>query len=173
VLTKYLISQINPKRLVIIDPHFEYNDFITVYNFEDAVSYMETHKEFRLSCRFDNDNDIDFLFDAIFYIKNLLLVVEESELYISPYEKSSNFIKLINHGRHSDIGIIAIARRSAELSTAVKGNVDKIYCLLQVYPRDIKNMYDLGLLDVDKLAKFDYIKDVFPKEDIHYKAIIY
>ena len=85
------------------------------------------------------------------------------------FRSTSSFLYLCRYGRHTDISIIAIARRSAELSTNVKALCDQIISFKQTLPRDLQNLEALGLNNLDKLSMFDYEKDKIPKENIHYK----
>src|SRR5690606_1368116 len=64
-LTKKLLKQY--KRIVIIDPKFEYENGIIFYNIIDLINYIEDNKlkEFTFICRFNNDDDIEYLFKLV------------------------------------------------------------------------------------------------------------
>lgn len=155
-LAKKLISKF--KRIIIIDKMLEYDSDTIFYNFDSLLDYYlkNVPDEFIFVCRFENDSDIELLFKFCWYAKNLLLVVEESELYISPYQKQSNFLKLVRYGRHRAISIIAIARRVVELSNDVKANADEIISFKQILKKDIEYLKQLGFQKIDNLKQYEF-----------------
>lgn len=155
-LAKKLIEKF--KRVIIVDKMFEYESETIFYSFNDLIEYYLKNipNEFKFVCRFENDNDIELLFKFCWYVKNLLLVVEESELYISPYQKQSEFLKLIRYGRHRAISIIAIARRVVELSNDVKANADEIISFKQILKKDIDYLKQLGFSKIENLKQYEF-----------------
>lgn len=157
----YLAQQLikEEKRVVIIDPLFEYENGFIFYNFSDLIDYYSEHEPetFKFICRFKTDLEIDYLFRFCEVAKNLTLVLEEAEIYISPQARSSNFLRLVRYGRHQAISIIGIARRTAELSSDLKAQVNTIYSFCQTLPRDIQIMEDLGFNDVENLPPHKYL----------------
>ncbi len=158
---KKLINKLS--RVIIIDKMFEYNEGNIFYNINDLIDYILKNKPetFKIICRFESDTDIETLFELVWYLKNLVLVVEESELYISPYQKQSKFLKLIRYGRHKAISIIAIARRVVELSNDVKANADKIISFKQILKKDIDYLKQLGFTRVENLGKYEYEEIIY------------
>ena len=158
----YLAQQLikEEKRVVIIDPLFEYETGLVFYDFEDLINYYEEHKPetFKFICRFKTDLEIDFLFKFCEVVKKLVLVVEEAEIYISPQTRSSNFLRLVRYGRHYAISIIGVARRTAELSSDLKAQVNTIYSFNQSLPRDIQIMEDLGFEGIEQLPERKFLQ---------------
>lgn len=161
--TKKLISKLD--RVIIIDKMFEYEDGVIFYSFNELLDYFLTNKPttFKFICRFENDTDIEMLFRFCWYVKNLVLVVEESEMYISPYVKQSEFLKLIRYGRHKAISIIAIARRVVEISNDVKANADKIITFKQILQKDLDYLERLGFdkQKVINLKQYEFIEVIY------------
>lgn len=155
-LVKRMLKKL--ERVIIIDAMSEYESDLIFYNSLDLIDYLVNvkPKTFKIVCRFENDNDFETLFQIVWYLKNIYLVVEESELYISPYQKQSNFLKLVRYGRHRNISIIAVARRVVELSNDVKANASEIISFKQILSKDIKYLQELGFTKVDKLKDFDF-----------------
>lgn len=157
----YLANQLikNEKRVIIIDPLFEYENGFIFDDFESLVEYYQEHKPetFRFICRFKTDLEIEYLFKFCEVAKNLVLVLEEAEIYISPQARSSNFLRLVRYGRHYAISIIGIARRTAELSSDLKAQVNTIYSFCQSLPRDIQIMEEIGFEEIDKLPPHEYL----------------
>lgn len=145
-------------RVIILDPKEEYEGLIFT-DIESLIDFYKINKpdNFTFVCRFSESVDIENLFLFCELIENLLIVVEECELYVSPYVKSSNFLKLVRYGRHHDISILGIARRASELSSDFKAMVSRIISFKQTLPRDIKIMAELGLENVDTLPEYQFI----------------
>lgn len=158
---KKLIKKL--KRVIVIDKMIEYESDTIFYNLTDLIKYILENKpeQFYFVCRFESDKEIEKLFELVWYLKNLVLVVEESELYISPYQKQSNFLKLVRYGRHRGISIIAIARRVVELSNDVKANADKIISFKQILKKDLQYLESLGLENLDKLGQYEYKEVIY------------
>lgn len=157
-LAKKLIK--NFSRICIIDALHEYNEGIIFYSLMDFTNYLKTYKyqkeNFTYIFRFTNDNDINNLFVLIYELENICLLLEEAEIYISPYSKRSSFLKLVRYGRHKEISIIGIARRISELSTDFRAQVNKIYTFKQTDFNDLKKLESLGIYDADKLAEYEF-----------------
>lgn len=170
-LTKQLVK--NEKRLVIIDPKQEYEGTI-VETFEDFHDFIIKNdgQPFKVICRYQNSIDHDYTFNLLKNIPNVCLVVEEIQIYVSPYIKDSPFLDLLRYGRHNHIKVIAIARRFSEFSADLTGLAEKVYTFKQTSPLDIQTCKKYGLFNVDKLEKIDYVKfKGIPKEGIHYKLV--
>lgn len=169
-----LLSQY--KRLIIIDAMREYNDGLIFTSFEDMIDYIKENdifdlEEFTLICRFTSDKEIDYTFQLCEAMQNVCLILEEAEIYISPFTKSSQFIRLINYGRHFEVSIIAVARRTAELSNTLRAQVNTIYSFIQTDSNDLEKMKKLGFNDLEKLQSYEYPNEHV--EGVHYKKIDY
>jgi DNA helicase HerA-like ATPase len=158
-LAKELIK--NERRVIIVDALQEYTGLI-LEDFESTVEFFRNKpKEFKLVCRYDSDLAIEYLFKLIFEIGDICLVVEEAEIYISPYAKSSSFLRLVRYGRHRNIKIIGVARRTSELSLDFRAQVNKIYSFKQTQPRDLQLMQELGFENLDKLGEHEYAEQTY------------
>jgi len=156
-LAKKLLDEFD--RIIIIDALAEYSGGIVFYNYEDFRDYLfyyDTEKSFKYILRFTTDFEFEQTFNLIFNLYNFVLVIEEAEIYISPYTKKSSFLRLVNYGRHREISIIGIARRTAELSMSLRAQVDKIFSFKQTELKDIENMKKLGLTDLENLPLYKY-----------------
>jgi hypothetical protein len=166
----------NIERLIIIDALSEYENGIIFYDVDTLIEYIldnqvNQHDNFKYICRFTDDKDIELLFLLVFELSNLTLLVEECEIYVSPNSKSSNFLKLVRYGRHKNISIIGVARRSTELSLTFRSQTDTIFSFKQTDKNDLVKMEELGLYDLDKLEDYKYPgKHILDK---HYKRIDY
>lgn len=168
-----LISQSQINKIIIIDVLDEYEGFLICYDFESLAEYIKDKDEYKISCRFTDETDIEYLFKLLEYERNCLLVMEECSAYIAPRQQATNFLRLVNFGRHWDTYIIGISRRTAELSAQMRAMTDVVYSFKQTEPMDLQKMNALGFNNLDLLESFDYIKDQgIPKENVHFKKII-
>ncbi|MCK9282165.1 MAG: DUF87 domain-containing protein [Melioribacteraceae bacterium] len=153
-LAKELIYNYN--RVVIIDPKAEYMDGLVFNNFIDLVDYYKDNEpdEFIFICRFESDLEHEYIFKFCQIIEDVLLVVEEAEIYISPYAKSSAFLDLCRYGRHHNVSILGIARRVSELSINFRALVTRLISFKQTEPVDIKISETLGFHGLDQLQQF-------------------
>lgn len=147
----------NEPRLLVIDSRAEYNNgFTIVYDFENLYEYIVNKDNFKVACRFTNDDDIEFTFKLIFVLKNICLLAEEAEVYISPYAKQSYFLNLVRYGRHQNISIVGVARRASELSIDLRANTDIIYSFKQTEQNDLEKMEKIGFQNLDNLPEHEY-----------------
>lgn len=149
----------NEQRLICIDPLAEF-DYEVFTDFESAYNYLTVNETFKVSIRFTNDLDFEYLFKLIFELENITLLLEEAEIYISPSVRSSEFLRLVRYGRHRKINIVGIARRSAELSRDFRSQTNRIVSFKQTDIIDLKNLELLGLSNLDNLNEHEY-KEVF------------
>lgn len=165
-LTKQLIK--NMDRVIIIDSLNEYNEGIIVNNLKEFATFFLQRpniKRFKVIVRFHNNDlskdlsdEFNILFDLIYHIGNLTLVLEEAEIYISKRAEKTVFNNLIRFGRHSSISMIAIARRVTELSNNLKSQVNYFYSFKQTLPKDIEYLKELGFTKVETLGPFEFEK---------------
>jgi len=147
-------------RTVVIDSLYEYREGLIFYDFYSFAYYLKNkyteNKPFSYILRFSTDEDYEKLFLVLFAMKNYLLIVEEAELYISPYSKKTEFNKIVRYGRHKEISILGVARRASELSQDFKAQVNKIYSFVQTNPIDLQIMRGFGFHGLDKLSNYSY-----------------
>lgn len=163
-LVKKLIKDID--RLIIVDALNEYNEGIIFYSLKDFALYFYNNpqiKKFRIICRFHNmdlqneNNELfDKLFELVFHIGKLTLVIEESEIYISAQSRKSIFNNLVKYGRHKSVSIIAVARRVTELSNELKAQMNTCYSSSQILTKDIMYLNDLGFTRIESLPKYEF-----------------
>jgi hypothetical protein len=164
VLAKELAQRFD--RIIVIDSHSEYEEGIIFNSFDELTAFIKEITEekilnveykFTFICRFTDDEEIELLFYLAFALGNLVIVLEEAELYISPMSKKGGFLKLVRHGRHRDISIIGIARRTVELHSDLRAMSDIIYSFKQTHPNDLKIMESIGLTGLENLGEHQHI----------------
>lgn len=168
-LVKKIIKPL--KRVIIIDALNEYTDGIIFYNIKDFAKYFldnKNIKSFKIICRFHNmdlnetnEEVFNKLFDLIFHIGNLYLVIEEAEIYISANAKKTVFNNLVKYGRHKNISIIAVARRVTELSNELKSQMNICYSSNQILTKDIEYLKNLGFTKIESLPKYEFEQIIY------------
>ncbi len=141
----------------------EYSEGIIFDSILNVIEYIEKNNlyknldiPFTFICRFTNDWEFEILFKLVWNLENVLLVVEECEIYVSPYSKSSSFLKLVRYGRHRKISIIGIARRTSELSLDLRSQGTRIISFKQTESSDLSKMDLINLKDLDKLPLHEF-----------------
>lgn len=167
-----MIQDYQVPKIIITDILDEYNGYLICENFLDLADYIKDKDEYKICCRFTNDDDFEFLFRLLRYERNVLLVVEECGAYIAPRSTDTYFLDLVNYGRHWNNYLIGITRRTAELSSTMRAMTDVIYSFKQTEPIDLQKMSLLGFQGLENLEQFDYKKfNGIPLENVHYKKI--
>lgn len=159
-LAKTLLDSYNRK--IIIDSQLEYHNGLIFYDlptFRDYILENSIPENFSYILRFSNDDELERFFIIAYEIENYCLMLEECSLYISPFAKRSEISRIVNFGRHKEISMIGIARRTTELSTEFRSQVNRIYTFKQTLPKDLDNMEKLGFNrnEVENLSDYQYL----------------
>jgi len=165
-LAKLLLKK--APRVISIDPLFEYGGS----PFETTGELIEYHAEhtpekFHYSLRTVHPTDAEFLFKAAWSIGNVLLVVEEADIYID--NKKGAFAALVNQGRHRMIHLICIVRRTPEINRSFRAQQTSLFTFYQQEPDDIEHMREWGL-DAEKVITLQPLSAApyVPKEGVNY-----
>ena len=96
--------------------------------------------------------------------KNLLLLIDEADMFDSANSQDEEFRKLIHYGAHEFGGegdLIIVARRPQDLSRDVRSQADEFYLFRMTDDLEldyIKKNINAGILDrVRALRKFEYL----------------
>lgn len=142
-LAKTLISGLT--RVIIYDPMHEYNP---------AISYRPTT---------DSIEEFEKVAGHVWDTGNTFFVVDEAERYlVNNTRLPINTFKIINSGRHRNIGLLLVTRRIAELHKSPFSLAEQVYLFHLFAPNDIryiKEFYD-GADYLRRLNKYEYV--IFP-----------
>lgn len=116
---------------------------------EECVSAIEdspSRSKFQISIRLLHEDDnldmIDLCYDAAGDINarghNSLLVIEETSLYVAPTTLPDEIAQLIRYGRHRQLDLVFVSRRSAELHRDLTANADVLVTFRTTEPRDLQ-----------------------------------
>lgn len=152
----------NVSRCVIFDPRCEYSGGLVFFSFQELAVYAYAHlsdSEYRYILRFNGEDwmrEYENAARLVWIMEDTTLVLEESELFLSSFEKDPynpiNF--LISQGRHHSISIIAISRRPSELSIKLRSVMDTVISFRQTEPRDLAYCTAYGF-DAEKLPQLE------------------
>jgi len=139
-------------RVVVFDPLSEYHGGLVLESFNDLVRYFETQApdSFFLVCRFrgatldETEQIYDYAARACDEIGNLLVVIEEAEMFLNSRNEISYINNLISFGRHRGISILAIGRRPVEIAIRIRAQFTSIFSFRQTEPRDLQYLEAWG-----------------------------
>src|SRR5438046_2028490 len=113
------MAKASDETVIILDPMGEYpGDVITTYAqfHQKLLPYLDDWEasSFKIVCRYFSQDDVERLFRVCNSLTQYLLVVEETEMYLNPQKMDQNFMDMIRGGRHGEISLLCVARRSME-----------------------------------------------------------
>lgn len=126
-------------RRVIIDTLGEYNDEREKFNSFKAISdrlivaSRENHDEFTLVYQFNPENEnADDLFNELirilYYFGNILIVIEEVQLYSNPHFLPHWLRNTLLTGRHRNVGLIFTSQRPGEVNKTIVSQCRHLFC---------------------------------------------
>ena len=176
-LAKRLIRKF--PRIVVFDPLDEYpGDFIceSVEDFAETVEREAESEKFVIVCRFKSDSvsvhavmlQYETAARIVKEVGDLLLVLEEAEMFIDSYDSDSAINYLISFGRHKGISILGIGRRPTELAVKLRAQSTTFITFQQSEPRDLQYMTALGFdaEEVEALERFHFLMEGEPIEEL-------
>ncbi len=158
-LTKSAIIPRLPSPVFILDSLAEYKGGV-VYGSVDAW-YERLNIDLQ-GCRhwiyrLTDDSQVDLFFKAAWHFQGCSVVIEEADMFCSPYSTMESLDKIIRYGRHKAITMVFISRRAAEISRNITAQSDEIITFRQTEPRDIAVLNQLdSSIDYSELGQYDY-----------------
>lgn len=138
---------------MILDVFDEYDGIPICEYPEDIAKYPK--------CRVISRNDsIDNAFlDAIVKLKNRVILIEEVDRFCSPSYVDSRLDFVVRYGRHSNLSLLGISRRPAEMHRNLTANALRIHSFRMTEPRDIQYFRQVSADFADRikaLGKYQY-----------------
>lgn len=164
-LAKLLLKK--APRVISIDPLLEYKG-MPFLSADEMIDYhvSEGKSSFHYSLQTTHPTDVEFIFRAAWTIGNVLLVVEEADIYID--SKKGAFHSLVNQGRHRMVHLVCIVRRTPEINRAFRAQQTSLFTFYQNEPDDIEHMREWGL-DAEHVTELKAVSAPFiPKEGENY-----
>lgn len=109
----------------------------------DIISFIE-------ACQQDSGGYLEAIFDpptnedfpyfcrVALSVGRVYVVVEEIDLFTTPYNTPVELQKLIKYGRHYGVNIVGVSRRPSEVSRLFTSQATRFIAFLQREPRDIQ-----------------------------------
>jgi len=154
------------KRVVIFDTLREYKIGLVTDDVIVVFEFLSQH-EFSQVCRISYSPEIEdkkafgYVCDLVYSMKDLTLLVEEVDNYSTALITPESFSKIIRYGRHQNISLIAVARRTAEVPRLLTSQATDFYVFAHHEPRDVEYFAHLFNWDVAEkirtLRQFQYI----------------
>jgi hypothetical protein len=143
-------------RRVIIDSLGEYNDEPEKFNSFNSISNRlitasrENHEEFTLVFQFDPENEnadetFNELIRILYYFGNILIVIEEVQLYSNPHFLPHWLRNSLLTGRHRNVGLIFTSQRPGEVNKTIVSQCRHLFCGNLIDKNDIN--YVAGFLN--------------------------
>jgi hypothetical protein len=151
-IIKYILQHIDKKRVFILDSNLEYRDFPNAI-IPKYYSQSELDK-FLIKCR---------------QHYNILVIVEDLDLYISTYP-SEEFKKLLINGNHQNIGLIYTAKRAVGIPKLILTETKHLLVGRFIIPNDIN--YLSGIFkNVDKVKQLNRYEFLYKNRDTGEESI--
>ena len=127
-------------RYIVIDPMGEYDNCVIAESYDELYSYIQGFHsgKFGVACRFENEDDLEQLWQLSNEINDFTLVVEEADMYADSNDVHPALLNRLKHGRHKGRNTIWISRSPYEIHRYLTRQTDIIICFLQTEPRDVK-----------------------------------
>jgi hypothetical protein len=115
----------NAPRFTDIGALLEFSKAHAGEGFFEAIYDPLEHEDFPLFCR------------IALVLRGLYVVVEEIDLFATPYMAPSELQKLIKYGRHYGVNVLGVSRRPSEVSRLFTSQATRFVLFRQIEPRDI------------------------------------
>ena len=127
-------------QVIVYDPMHEYPEDISYWPMSDSQA--------------DFNNFLETCWDR----GNLYVCIDEAERYFKGKKSLTEFAaKIVNTGRHRNIGLLVITRRIAELNKTVFGLSEAVIFFQMFLPNDIKYINEF-FPDAEQLQKMKKYK---------------
>jgi len=133
-----LIKQITRRvsRVIFLDVLDEYGG-IPVTSVEEFAEYAGETGELRLSVRLENTEEYAYIFRALQFFRDVAVVVEEANLFSTPYDTDKGLRELIFRGRRRGINIIWASQRPASVGRDLTSQTTILIAVRLLEPRDL------------------------------------
>ena len=150
-----------PRPVFILDTQNEFDEGLQFDDAEVLQAYLiEGHPNasgiYVLNATTDED------FDRFFLILSTgqfpaTVVIDEADLFCTPYNINGDLSRIIKYGRHWEQNIVYAARRPAEVNRNLTAQSDCLVSFKQTEPRDIASLKQ-SYVEAEKLSDLDETK---------------
>jgi len=135
------------KRVVVLDPFEEYPVTWRARSFPELVQILEEEYQkpkFSIGCTYDDFEGYGDTLDLCREVGDLVVVIEELNLFIDCWTREEPFLNLVRVGRHHGVSIVLVAQRAAEIPKLFTSQSDAIVTFRQTEPRDLDYLSKIG-----------------------------
>jgi len=130
-------------RVLIYDSLSEYEAANRFEDLDSLIGFLETVGENWFEVIFDPLDPQDEFEFSIFCrvaqsVGRLHVVIEEIDLFATPFLIPRGLQELIKYGRHRAINLVGVSRRPAEVSRLFTSQASRFILFRQIEPRDIQ-----------------------------------
>jgi DNA helicase HerA-like ATPase len=148
-------------RVIIFDTMSEYTGAVVLEDFEDFTDFFSRGPlTFFVACRFRSQLSYEYAARACFEVKNLLLVMEEADLYLrstSFNDPENPYNDLVKRGRHAGISLLAITQRPHLIDITLRAMKTEAITFRMDEPRDVSYLEDWGF-KADEITTLPHFK---------------
>lgn len=140
-LAKKLVK--GSKRVIVIDTLGEWGSkfgYDTLIQPIQLIDYLITHKTYKLAFYPKNQTDFNFACEVFFALRSIDLVIEEIDFWAKSSYIPDELSWLVRYGRHRNIRLIGIVRRSMSMPILIRSQARYIYTFKQTEPQDLEYM---------------------------------
>ena len=157
----YLIQSIMddlPRPVFIVDSQAEFNTGVQFETADELLSFLIEGRP-NVSGIYVLNSTTDLDFDTFFRIlataqDPATVVIDEADLFCTPYNINPDLARIIKYGRHWKQHIVYAARRPAEVNRNLTAQSDCLISFKQTEPRDIAALKK-SYAEAEALAELD------------------
>lgn len=158
-LAKKLLN--NYDNYIIIDQLNEYSGLI-FYDVDTLLDYYEREKKFNCVFRPLNDVELELIFH-IYKIGHITFFIEEIDMIATAYNMPADLKYILKYGRHYDISIVGICRRTQETNRLLTSQANSIWVSRMQENSDVAYFKKMGFDEnqLRNLKDFEFINMKF------------
>ena len=165
----YLANTLSKKfeRVFLIDSDKDFDGYVC-FNFKQVKKFFDVfgytnEKPFRIVCRFEDENEIDKIFEFSWSLENCIIVADEFEYFIQ--HETKNFHRVMFQGRHRQVSMIVIGQRFVQFPAELRSTFTTVISFQQSEPLDLQRALNYGF-NIEELQKVEQYKYLFVGEEI-------
>ncbi len=135
-------------------------DGVVIEGLPSLIDYLcGKEKNFRVFYQIDKNEEMEFVARCCEAKGNMILAIDEMDMFSTPYFTGPRLSHLIKRGRHCGVGIIGCSRRPAEVSKLFTSQSHEIVVFATHEPRDIEYLSSFmpNAREAAKLPLYKYI----------------
>jgi len=155
-----IVNNIDNHRMIAIDDldelaHRGLKGFFTAYNIDDFIFMLSNKRKFKIRCHFEHLDDYQKIFDIVWNLNNLVLIIDEINLHSDRYNISENLNNIVKRGRIKNISLIYNSQRPTDINREITSQSEFLISFRIQEPRDVSYFPKTFRSDVDKIKMLE------------------